>query len=97
LKTRTLQLGPGDFFGEVTLLKKVQRRGTVVARTRCHLLMIDSIDFEALLARDDALRARISAVADERFADWAGADSDVLDEEMAANREPMRPMGDPIV
>ena len=97
LKKRTLQLGPGDFFGEVTLLKKVQRRGTVVARTRCHLLMIDSIDFEALLARDEALRARISAVADERFADWAGADSDVLDEEMAANREPMRPMGDPIV
>ena len=97
LKRRTLSLGPGDFFGEVTLLKKVQRRGTVVAMTRCHLLMIDSIDFDALMARDEPLRQRITAVADERFADWAGIETDVLDEEIAADREPVRPMGDPIV
>jgi voltage-gated potassium channel len=92
-----IKLGPGDFFGEITLLKKVLRRGTVVAATRCHLLMIDAIDFESLLNRDEALKARIAAVADERFADWAEIESDVLDEELEADREPVRPMGDPIV
>jgi voltage-gated potassium channel len=98
LPRHTLTLGPGDFFGEVTLLKKVQRLGTVTAASRCHLMMIDSTDFDALMRRNDELRARITAIADERLAgDWADVTGDVLVEELDKNAEPLRPMGDPIV
>jgi voltage-gated potassium channel len=98
LPRHTLTLGPGDFFGEMTLLKKVHRLGTVTAASRCHLMMIDSIDFDSLMQRNDELRERISAVADERLAgEWADATGDVLAEELAKNAEPLRPLGDPIL
>ena len=95
LRQRTVTLGPGDFFGEVTLLKKVQRVGTVTCSTRCNLMMIDAADFEALLQRNGDLRERITAVADERLADWAGVTGDVSAEEMAQSHAP-RPAGDPV-
>lgn len=96
LKKRTITLGPGDFFGEVTLVKKVQRVGTIVAVTRCNLMMIDSIDFDSLMQRNSELREQIDAVAEERVADWQGATGDVMDTEIAQNREAQRPIGDPI-
>jgi voltage-gated potassium channel len=96
LRRRTLTLGPGDFFGEVTLLKKVQRRGTVIAVTRCHLMLIDAADFEVLMHDNSDLRAQITAVADERLDDWADVTSDVTEEEAAQARQEPRPGGDPI-
>jgi voltage-gated potassium channel len=96
LKKRTITLGPGDFFGEVTLVKKVQRVGTIVAVTRCNLMMIDSIDFDSLMQRNSEVREQIDAVAEERLADWQGATGDVMDTEIAQNREAQRPIGDPI-
>jgi voltage-gated potassium channel len=96
LKRRTVTLGPGDFFGEVALVKKVQRIGTITAATRCHLMMIDSADFDALMQRNDDLRDRIAAIAEERVVEWVEATGDVLDAEMAQNREPPRPVGDPV-
>jgi voltage-gated potassium channel len=96
LRRRTVTLGPGDFFGEVTLLKKVQRVGTIATVTRCNLMLIDSVDFESLMQRNSDLRERITAVADERLADWAGVTGDVIEEEMAQAREPSRPAGDPV-
>jgi voltage-gated potassium channel len=96
LKRRAITLGPGDFFGEVTLVKKVQRIGTIVAVTRCNLMMIDSADFDALMQRNSELRERIAAVAEERVVDWQEATGDVMDTEIAQNREATRPVGDPI-
>jgi voltage-gated potassium channel len=96
LRHRTITLGPGDFFGEVALIKKVERMGTVRAVTRANLMMIDSADFESLLLRNAELRERITAVADERMAEWVDVTGDVLEEEMALNREEPRPLGDPI-
>lgn len=95
LKRRVLTLGPGDFFGEVTLLKKVKRIGTIVATRRSHLMMIDAEDFDSLLQRNSDLRERIAAVADERLADWEDVRGDVLAEEVAQTQEP-RPAGDAI-
>lgn len=95
LPRHTLTLGPGDFFGEVTLLKKVKRLGTVTAASRCHLMMIDSSDFDALMRRNDDLRERINQIADERLAgDWSDVTGDVVEEELTRNAEPLRPMGD---
>lgn len=96
LGRRTITLGPGDFFGEVTLVKKVQRIGTIVAITRCNLMMIDSADFDALMHRNGDLHERIAAVAEERAAEWQETTGDVTDAEIALNREAVRPMGDPI-
>jgi voltage-gated potassium channel len=96
LRRRVLTLGPGDFFGEVSLLKKVQRVGTIYAVKRCHLMMIDAADFEVLLHRDPDLRDQITAVAEERLADWAGATGDVTAEEVAQSHADQRPIGDPV-
>ena len=95
---RTIKLGPGDFFGEMTLLKKVKRVGTITALSRCNLMMIDALDFDALLRRNDELREHINRIADERLAgEWADVVGDVLEEELALDEVPMRPMGDSIV
>jgi voltage-gated potassium channel len=96
LRHSTVTLGPGDFFGEVTLLKKVHRVGTITTLTRCNLMLIDSADFEVLMQRNSDLRDQIIAVADERLAEWAGETGDVIAEELAQAREPTRPAGDPI-
>jgi voltage-gated potassium channel len=96
LRRRTVMLGPGDFFGEVTLLKKVQRVGTVTTLTRCNLMLIDSADFEGLMQHNSDLRERITAVADERLADWADVTGDVIEEEMAQARAAPHPAGDPV-
>jgi len=96
LRHRTVTLGPGDFFGEVTLLKKVHRVGTIATLTRCNLMLIDSADFEGLMQRNSDLRDQIIAVADERLADWAGETGDVIAEELAQARQPTRPADDPI-
>lgn len=94
LRRTTYTLGPGDYFGEVSLLKKVQRVGTITASQRCHLMMIDAVDFEALLQRNDELRERITEVADERLAEWADLRGDVSDEEMEQAEKATRPAGD---
>jgi voltage-gated potassium channel len=91
-----IKLDAGEFFGELALLKRVKRMGTVTALVRTHLMIIDAIDFENLLERDAALRERILAIADERLAgDWAEATSETVAEEFA-QRPSVRPLGDPI-
>jgi len=96
LRKRVITLGPGDFFGEVALVKKVQRIGTISAVTRCNLMVIDSADFDALMQRNAELRERIAAIAEERISEWMETTADVLEEELAQNREAPRPVGDQV-
>ena len=42
-------LGPGDFFGEIALLKHGLRTATVISETACSLLVLGTEDFERLL------------------------------------------------
>ena len=91
-----IKLGGGEFFGELALLKRVKRMGTVTALTRTHMMIIDAVDFESLLSRDEALRQRILQIADERLAgDWADVSSDVVVDELDQHPS-VRPLGDPI-
>ena len=97
LPRKQIKLGAGEFFGELALLKRVKRMGTVTALTRTHMMIIDALDFENLLDRDDVLRARILEIAEERLAgEWADVSSDVVADEFD-QRPSTRPVGDPIV
>jgi voltage-gated potassium channel len=97
LPRRHIKLGAGEFFGELALLKRVRRMGTVTALTRTHMMIIDAVDFESLLNRDDVLRQRITAIADERLSgEWADETTDVVAAEMAQHPSD-RPLGDPLV
>jgi voltage-gated potassium channel len=92
-----ITLTAGEFFGELALLKRVKRVGTITAVTRTHLMIIDSFDFERLLNRDEALKARILDIAEERLiGDWADVPGDIVAEELE-EQPPKRPMGDPVL
>jgi len=62
------QLGSGDFFGEIALVKNQVRTADVVARSFCELLALYRRDFEELLNTDPEFRATIERVAQERLA-----------------------------
>jgi voltage-gated potassium channel len=93
-----ITLVAGEFFGELALLKRVKRLGTITAITRTHLMIIDAFDFERLLSRDEALKARILDIAEERLTgDWADAPGDIVAEELQETPPPKRPTGDPVL
>jgi voltage-gated potassium channel len=93
-----IALAAGEFFGELALLKRVKRMGTITAVTRTHLMIIDAFDFERLLSRDEALKARILDIADERLTgDWADVPGDIVAEELQEAPPPKRPTGDPVL
>src|SRR5215831_16895602 len=64
-------LGPGAFFGEMSLLVGSPRNATIVATQSCALLALDIVDFRGLLDRQPDL-ARITRIiheeADRRLA-----------------------------
>ena len=62
-----IELGSGEFFGELGLLGEQQITPEVTSLGYCKLLMLSSRDFHALLARDEHLRERIQVVAKQRL------------------------------
>jgi CRP-like cAMP-binding protein len=65
-------LGPGHFFGELSLLDGSPHGHTVVAAEDSELLVVAKERFDALLAGDPELAASIRRTADERRAAAAG-------------------------
>ncbi len=68
-----VQLGSGDFFGEIALVTNLPRIADVVALGYCQLLSLAARDFARLLATDPLLRERIDGVARQRLAAWPAA------------------------
>jgi len=62
-----IELGSGEFFGELGLLGEEQLMPEVTSLGYSKLLMLSSRDFHALLARDEHLRERIQVVAKQRL------------------------------
>lgn len=64
---RTVQLGRGDFFGELALLTGRRRQSDVVALGYCQLLLLYEADFRTLLTRNPGMRARVDRIANARM------------------------------
>jgi voltage-gated potassium channel len=62
-------LGPGDYFGEIALLKHGLRTATVVSDTDCSLLVLDVEDFERLLRDVPELSEQLHQVMAARLAE----------------------------
>jgi CPA1 family monovalent cation:H+ antiporter len=63
-----VQLGSGDFFGELALLVADRRTADVVALGYCQLLILAARDLHRLFGTEPALRDQIQAVAQARTA-----------------------------
>lgn len=64
-----VRLGPGQYFGEIALLRDTVRTATVKARKECQLLALDAADFRRLLEGHPELKASIAEVAERRVAE----------------------------
>jgi voltage-gated potassium channel len=84
LPTQRVRLEDGAFFGEIALLRRADRSGTVTAVRKTKLLALDAQDFHALLARVPALAAHLEEIAKARLADTPDAPKgDVAADEIA--------------
>jgi voltage-gated potassium channel len=69
LPSQHVRLADGTFFGEIALLHKTKRSGTVTATRKTRLLVLDAQDFHALIARMPTLANHVHTTAKARLAD----------------------------
>jgi voltage-gated potassium channel len=69
LPSQRVRLADGTFFGEIALLHRTKRSGTVTATRKTRLLVLDAQDFHALIARVPTLAAHVHKTAQARLAD----------------------------
>jgi CPA1 family monovalent cation:H+ antiporter len=62
-----IELGSGDFFGELALITGRPRVTDVISLGFCQLLELGAHDFRALLNEDAALKAQIETIANQRM------------------------------
>jgi voltage-gated potassium channel len=67
LPSQLVRLADGTFFGEIALLHKTKRSGTVKATCKTRLLVLDAQDFHALIARMPTLAAHVHDTAKARL------------------------------
>jgi voltage-gated potassium channel len=69
LPSRRVRLSDGTFFGEIALLHRANRSGTVTAMRKTRLLVLDAQDFHALLQRMPTLASHVHNTAKARLAE----------------------------
>jgi voltage-gated potassium channel len=67
LPSQQVRLTDGTFFGEIALLHKTKRSGTVTAMRKTRLLLLDAHDFHALIERMPTLAAHVQMTAKARL------------------------------
>jgi voltage-gated potassium channel len=67
LPNQRVRLADGTFFGEIALLHRTKRSGTVTALRKTRLLALDAQDFHALIERMPALAAHVHKTAKARL------------------------------
>jgi voltage-gated potassium channel len=69
LPNQRVRLADGTFFGEIALLHRTKRSGTVTATRKTRLLVLDAQDFHALIERVPTLAGHVHKTAQARLAD----------------------------
>ncbi|MCK5575963.1 MAG: ion transporter [Sphingomonadales bacterium] len=85
-----IPIRPGGFFGEVSLLKTTFREATIVARTTCRLMVLETHDFQHLLVMQPALRSKLEQLVQnhlDEFVELGELSSSDRDEIMKSQRE----------
>ncbi|MBR0718352.1 cyclic nucleotide-gated ion channel [Bradyrhizobium liaoningense] len=86
LPNQQVHLADGTFFGEIALLHKTKRSGTVKATRKTRLLILDAQDFHALIERMPTLAAHVRRTAEARLGesgDLAAAELQQAEREVA--------------
>lgn len=73
------ELGPGSFFGEMSLMTGAPRTATAAAIGECELLVVDKLAFREVLEATPHLSERISQIMAERLARQAKLNGDARD------------------
>ena len=60
------ELGPGDFFGEIALIKTERRTASVIAKTPMRLIVMFGPNFRSVAADLPAVAAKINGAIEER-------------------------------
>jgi voltage-gated potassium channel len=69
------RLGPGDYFGEIALLKHAPRTATVVSKTECSLLVLGTDNFARLLRDVPELAESLNKTMSEGLAELERANA----------------------
>lgn len=92
LPNQRVRLTDGTFFGEIALLRRSNRSGTVTATRKTRLLALDAQDFHALIERLPALAAHVKETAEARLADTGEAQrGDIVPAEIALAEQAAEP------
>lgn len=88
LEDGPVDLGEGDHFGEVALLRHVRHVATMRALSPTHLMILGADDFRSLLARHPQLAERVRTVAEEKLqAGFGKSSGELLEEELRRAKE----------
>ncbi|MBI3675949.1 MAG: ion transporter [Proteobacteria bacterium] len=86
LSRGNLRFHAGDFFGELSLLRKTMRHATVVTAVQSRLLMLSADDFAHLMQKHPALEKKLRETAAQTLK--AIADADEIAQEEIRNSQP---------
>jgi voltage-gated potassium channel len=86
---KRIRLGVGQFFGEIAVLRRARRSGTVTAVSRTNLLVLDAADFHILMEEEPRIAEQVQAVVRDRLGrDVVSPKGDMVTEELSGAKEP---------